>query len=112
MFWYSVYWQKTEGELVIARVDELSVVGDGESMPLRVTLLDDYRDVTGKPIPFRIRHYIFGKSIFGAELRVDEAKVNENVDVPKGLTIPEGSPVRNLISGKNYRQPHVEIGAR
>ncbi|MFO1043007.1 MAG: hypothetical protein U0941_14550 [Planctomycetaceae bacterium] len=100
ILWYTIYWQMNAGELVIARIDELPVVGDGDSMPKRVTLLDNYRTVAGKPLPFRIRCFLFGKSLFGAELRVEDAKVNDDVDVPESLAIPEGTRVRNLITGK------------
>jgi uncharacterized protein (TIGR03067 family) len=104
--WYRVYWEKIGGELVIVRVDKLTVDGDENSTPHSVLLLDDYRSVCGKPVPFRVRCFVLGDVFFqGAELIVSSLQVNDYVDVPDDLPIPDGSPVRNHITDQKYRQP-------
>lgn len=108
VLWYRIYWEEIDGELVIVRVDQLSVVGDENTTPIGVILLDDHRLVDGKSVPFRVRHFRFGKVVKGVEFAVTNLKLNDSVDVPERVVIPEGSPVRNFISGKLYRQPADE----
>ena len=91
------------------RVDQLSVVGDENTTPIGVILLDDYRLVDGKPVPFRVRHLRLGKVVKGAEFTITDLKLNDSVDVPERIVIPEGSPVRNFKSGKLYRQSADKI---
>ncbi len=105
VLWYRVYWEEIDGDLVIVRADQLSVFGDENTTPIGVMLLDDYRVVDGKPVPFRVRHFRLGKVVKGTEFTITDLKLNDSVDVPERMVIPEGSPVRNFISGKLYRQP-------
>ncbi len=52
VLWYRIYWEEIDGELVIVRVDQLSVVGDDNTTPIGVLLLDDHRLVDGKTSSF------------------------------------------------------------
>ncbi len=106
ILWHRVYWEQVGGELVIVRVDKLTVDGNESSTPQSVLLIDDYRSVCGKPVPFRVRCFVLGDSfVQGAELTVSDMKVNDYVDVPDQMKIPAGSPVRNHITGVKSRQP-------
>lgn len=109
VIWYRIYWEEIDGELVIVRVDQLSVVGDENTTPIGVILLDDHRLVDGRQVPFRVRYFRLGKVVKGIELTITDLKLNDSVDVPERMVIPEGSPVRNFISGKLYRQPADKI---
>ena len=121
--WYRVFWEQVDKELLITRVDELSVVGDADSMPLRVALVDDYRTIDSIKIPHRVRTYMFANpsGMLGAEFVASEVKVNDAVDMPTQLRIPPGTSVTDKLTGKKYRQridvpkspqdsPHVSAG--
>ena len=105
--WYRVFWEQVDKELLITRVDELSVVGDADSMPLRVALVDDYRTIDGIKIPHRVRTYMFANpsGMLGAEFVASEVKVNDAVVMPTQLRIPPGTSVTDKLTGKKYRQP-------
>lgn len=79
--WYRVFWEQIDKELLITRVDELSVVGDANSMPLRVALVDDYRNIDGVSVPHRVRTYMFANpsGLVGAEFVASEVRVNGGV---------------------------------
>lgn len=104
--WCRVFWEQHDDELLITRVDELSVVGGVDSMPLRVALVDDYRAIDGVKIPHRVRTFMFGNpsGMLGAEFVASDVKVNDGVVMPTELQIPVGTSVRDELTGKKYRQ--------
>ena len=112
--WYRVFWEQVDQELLITRVDELSVVGGAESMPLRVALVDDYRKIDGVTIPHRVRTFMFANpsGMLGAEFVASEVKVNDAVAMPRQLQIPPGTSVTDELTGKKYRQPVDEPKSR
>lgn len=105
--WYRVFWEQTDKEVLITRVDELSVVGGADSMPLRVALVDDYRNIDGVSVPHRVRTYMFANpsGLVGAEFVASEVRVNGGVGMPTQLQIPAGTSVTDELTGKRYRQP-------
>jgi hypothetical protein len=105
--WYRVFWEQVDKELLITRVDELSVLGGADSMPLRVALVDDYRTIDGVSIPHRVRTFMFANpsGLLGAELVASEVKVNDGVVMPTQFQIPAGTSVTDELTGKRYRQP-------
>ena len=105
--WYRVFWEQIDKELLTTRVDELSVVGDANSMPLRVALVDDYRNIDGVSVPHRVRMYMFANpsGLVGAEFVASEVRVNGGVGMPTQLQIPAGTSVADELTGKRYRQP-------
>jgi serine/threonine protein kinase/WD40 repeat protein len=103
ILWYRLFWNKRGDEFVIMRVDELSVVGDANSMPVTVTLLEDYRQVDNVSIPHRVRMFRFGNSfLLGSVLNITEVKINAAVKTPTSLKIPSGTRVRRETGSNQF----------
>lgn len=104
--WFRVYWKTIGGDLVIHRIDELSVVGDADSMPRGTSLLEDFRRVDGILMPHRIRRFLFGNNfLIATKYDIDEIKLNDQVTVTKELAIPSGTSVRDPRTGARFRVP-------
>ena len=104
VLWFRVYLKTIGDQLVIHRVEELSVVGSDDSMPRSIFLLEDFQSIDGVLLPHRVRYLLFGNNfLLGKNYYVSDMKINDAVEVPEKIEIPAGTSIRNQITGKRTR---------
>lgn len=104
ILWFRVYMKTINDQLVIHRVEELSVVGKKDSMLRSVFFLEDFRSCEGVMLPFRVRYLLFGNDfILGRNYYVSDMKINDVVAMPEKIDIPPGTSIRNEITGTRSR---------